>query len=118
MPRPDYQQTDDGVDARTSTRMSQLVEVAVKEAMAKHEVKVKEHLDSRFDELKSIMLSAFPDGDPIGHKIYHQKQIDYMNEKIALWKDIRSKSIIGVLWAVLGFVGMATLEYLKREIQK
>lgn len=105
-----------GENRRKPTRMTQLVEEAVQDAMDKLEVKVKAHLDHRFDELKAIMLSAFPDGDPIGHKQYHQKQIDYMNERISLWKDIRSKSIIGTLWLLAGFIGMATLEYVKRKL--
>lgn len=98
--------------------MTRLVEAAVKEAMEEHEEKVKKHLDDRFDELKDIMLSAFPNGDPVGHKEFHQKQIEYMNDKIALWKEIRSKSIIGVLWATAGFIALAVLEYVKRSVLK
>ena len=109
--------------------MTNELEAAVKQAMEKHEVKIKQeleiteaktkaHLDHRFDELKLIMISAFPDGDPVGHKQYHQVQIDFMNERRALWKDIRSKSIVGIIFMLLGFLGMAVIEYAKREITK
>ena len=62
MPQPNNRQdewnAEDGRDSRQ--RIKYMVEVAVKQAMEEHEVKVRQHLDSRFDELKSIMLSAFP----------------------------------------------------------
>lgn len=120
MSRPnDYQEESwEGQDRRAPSTMSQQIEQALKQAMERHDVQVKAHLDNRFDELKNIMLSAFPDGDPVGHRQYHQTQIDYMNERRLLWKDIRSKSIIGGLWLLLGFLGMAVIEYLKREITK
>lgn len=120
MPQPNNRQdewsAEDGRDSRQ--RIKYMVEVAVKQAMEEHEVKVRQHLDSRFDELKSIMLSAFPENDPVKHREFHQKQIDFMNEKIALWKEIRSKSIVGILWASAGFVAMAILEYVKRGLLK
>lgn len=120
MPQPNNRQdewsAEDGRDSRQ--RIKYMVEVAVKQAMEEHEVKVRQHLDDRFDELKAIMLSAFPNGDPIGHKEFHQKQIEYMNDRIALWKEIRSKSIIGILWAGAGFIAMAVLEYVKRGLLK
>ena len=110
-------ENEDALDAYNRRKpMAILVEAAVRVAMEKHEDKAKQHLDSRFDELKAIMTSAFPEGDPVGHRQYHQKQIDYMNERMSLWKDIRSKSIIGILWLMLGFVGMAVLEYAKRKV--
>lgn len=120
MSRPNlYQESWDGSERRVSPgHLTELVEVAVNEAMVKHEDKVRKHLDDRFDELKAIMLSAFPNGDPVGHKEFHQKQIEYMNDKIALWKEIRSKSIIGILWATAGFIAMAVLEYVKRSVLK
>ena len=119
MSQSDYpQKAWEGSERRTPTPMTRLVEAAVKEAMEEHEEKVKRHLDDRFDELKAIMLNAFPNGDPIGHKEFHQKQIEYMNDKIALWKEIRSKSIIGILWAGAGFLAMAVLEYVKRGMLK
>ncbi len=108
----------DGPNRRKPTRMTELVEDAVKEAMEEHEEKVRQHLDARFNELKAIMLSAFPDGDPIGHRQYHQKQIDYMNERIALWRDIRNKSVVGTLWLLGSFIAMAAWEYIKRQVQK
>ena len=120
MSRPNiHQESWDSFERRVPpSQLTALVEVAVKEAMEEHEERVKKHLDDRFDELKAIMLSAFPNGDPIGHKQFHQKQIDYMNERIALWKEIRSKSIIGILWAAAGFMAMAVLEYIKRSVLK
>lgn len=119
MPRPPESKDEwVGLNRREPTQMTKLIEETVKGAVESHEAKVKLHLDGRFDELKGIMLSAFPDGDPIGHRQFHQIQIDYMNERRQLWKDIRSKGIIGLLWLVLGLVGTAVWEYLKREAVK
>lgn len=119
MPRPP-ESLDDWGDSnkRKPTPMPSEIEAAVKEAVEKNEARVKQHLDNRFDELKSIMLSAFPDGDPVGHKQYHQTQIDYMNERRQLWKDIRSKSVIGLLYLGLTLIGTAVWQYLQREIVK
>lgn len=107
-----------GEERRDSTHLSLRIQVAVNEAMEEHEKKVKGHIDGKFQELTDVILSAFPGDDPLGHRQYHQKQIDYMTEKMALWKDIRTKSVTGVLWLLLGLLGTALWEYFKIEVRK
>lgn len=107
-----------GRDRRDPAHTSARIQLAVNEAMAEHEEKVKAHMDARFDQLTKIVVSAFPGDDPVGHRQYHQKQIDYMNERMALWKDIRSKSVTGIVWLLLGLLGTALWEYFKLEVRK
>ena len=107
-----------GPERRDNSHVSMRIQLAVNEAMEEHEKKVKEHIDNKFIELTKLIESAFPGDDPAGHRQYHQKQIDYMNERMALWKDIRAKSVTGVLWLLLGLLGTALWEYFKIEVRK
>ena len=107
-----------GPERRDPTHLSMRIQLAVNEAMEEHEAKVKKHMDDKFNELTGVILSAFPGDDPAGHRQYHQKQIDYMTERMALWRDIRTKSVTGVLWLLLGLIGTALWEYFKIEARK
>jgi hypothetical protein len=107
-----------GHERRAGHPAQAAIDQAVAAAMEQHESDSRRHMDKRFDELKAIMLSGFPENDPAGHRQYHQKQIDYMNERIALWRELRSKGVIGLLWLTLGLLGTAVWEYIKSEVKR
>lgn len=94
------------------------IEDAVDSAIRKHEEKAQHRIDEQIKKLEALVVSGFPNSDPKGHCEYHQKQIDYMNERIALWREVRNKSLAGIVWLLLALIGSAILEYVKKGLTK
>lgn len=82
-------------------------------------VKVEEQLSKSSDETSEKidkLVGGFPRGrdgepDPDGHRRYHEEMIEYMKSQREFWADIRKKTIIGIMWAGLVFVGNALLQH-------
>jgi hypothetical protein len=83
----------------------EMVEAAVARALAEHEARERE-----------ILAQAFPDGDMLAHRDYHQGLIDSSNEQKRFWEDARrillSKGIDGMLSVIkivflLAMIGVA-----------
>ena len=69
--------------------------------------------DHMRDETKEIgeqigvyMASAFPNGDPDGHKKHHEALIEKASASAAFWKDMRNST---AKWGILGFLGWVIL---------
>ena len=92
------------------------IDQKIRDALEAHADEQKQHLDHKMEELRSMFCSAFPNGDPSGHRAYHETQIEYMNARIALWKEIRDKTLVGLVWLLLLATGSAILEYIKMKL--
>ena len=88
----------------------------VEDGLAQDRKEILAHIDSKFNEVRSTMLSAFPADDPVGHKAYHIKQMEFMEERAKLYKEIRSKTLVGLVWLGLVFMGTAALEHARSLI--
>lgn len=73
-------------------------------------------LNARFDALETLLKSAFPDGDPLRHKAYHDEVMEFMKERRELWKAIREKTLSGLLWSMMLTGGAAFWHYLKAKL--
>lgn len=60
-------------------------------------------MDTKLDKL----VEAFPDGDYEGHRRYHKTMIDILNEKRRLRIAIQEKTISGLVWAGIVFLGFS-----------
>ena len=80
------------------------------------ESRLASHMDSRFDELRTLFLSGFPDGDPRGHKDAHLAQIRESEARAAFYRSLTEKSLLGVALALIGVVGSAMWMYLKSQL--
>ena len=49
-----------------------------------------------------MMKEAFPDGDPVGHRKFHEAAIKAAEAKAAFWQDM-SRSL--ARWGLIGFAG-------------
>lgn len=87
-----------------------------------HEKKVKICLDKmsdRFEEkIDSLVDSAFPSGDPLGHKNYHQTQIDWMRLRNDFIREIvthmaKAGLLGGMAWIVYACWQLALFEIKK-----
>lgn len=68
------------------------------------------------DERIADIASAFPNVDTEGHRRYHQTMIEILEERRRLRVAILEKTISGLVWAVLVFVGMAAWHYIKTNL--
>ncbi|MBF8177257.1 hypothetical protein [Herminiimonas contaminans] len=64
------------------------------------------------------VLAGFPDGDPDGHRRFHEALIRKAEAREKFWNDMRAKLIERGVWATLlalgGAVLFATKEYLHK----
>jgi hypothetical protein len=53
-----------------------------------------------------VYVSAFPDGDPDGHRKHHELVIKREEEKVAFWQEMR---VAGAKWAGMGVLSFLAL---------
>lgn len=93
------------------------VKVLIADALERHELRVMEHLDSGFDRLTQTFASAFPNGDPHGHRLAHEKAIRAATGWDRLKADVVGKFLTAGLWAAAGFLAFAAWEAIKSNLQ-
>jgi hypothetical protein len=74
----------------------------------------KQYTDKKVAELEQSIKTAFIDGDYTHHKTTHEKE-DADNEHTReLWQGVKEKTMTGVIWAAILFLGTAAWEYVVR----
>jgi hypothetical protein len=111
-----------GADRRrhgiTEDRVQVMIQEAVSKALAAHEQHLTTHMDNQFRALRQTITDAFPNGDPHGHRIAHEKAIANASWWDKAKSDAFSKVTAAGLWAVLVFLAVAAWEQLKAETKK
>lgn len=80
-----------------------------------------EAIENRVDaveEKQADFASAFPNYDVEGHRRYHQIMIEKIEETRRLRVAILEKTISGLVWAGLVFVGLAAWHYIKSNLER
>ena len=72
----------------------------------------------KLEELNKILLSGFPNGDPVEHRKDHETNIKLDNEKNELYKNVREKVITSAVWGMVVMISLALWEYLKEGLSK
>lgn len=70
------------------------------------------------DEMSAKFEAAFPGGDHVGHCRYHQLMIEDIDAKKRLRQAVLEKSIAGLVWGSLVFLGLAAWAYVKSMLGK
>ena len=87
-----------------------------------HEQKVKECLSKmskRFDEkIEETMSHAFPGGDPHGHKMYHEAQIQWLQNRNAFFREVLMHIAKAGIFGGLVVIGVALWKWFLMEIGK
>lgn len=92
------------------------IDARIKQRLDNYAREEAQRFDAKFDELKALLRSAFPGGDPEEHRRYHDEAIEFMRERRELWKSIRERSITGLVWAALIALGSAVWHYLQLKL--
>ena len=102
----------------TEDRVALMIEQAVQAALKSHEQHLTLHMDKQFALLRQTFAEAFPNGDPHGHRIAHEKAI----KNASWWDKIKgeaaSKTITAGLWVTVVFIAAAIWEHVKSEAKK
>jgi hypothetical protein len=93
------------------------VRLLISETLQAHEEKMLGHLDSGFDRLNETFKSAFPNGDPHGHRLAHEKAIRAATGWDKLKADVVGKFLTAGLWAAAGFLAFAAWEAVRTNIR-
>lgn len=114
----DYQGPERRSEALTEDRVRLLIQQAVTQALREHEAHLMLHMDKQFANLRQTFASAFPEGDPDGHRLAHEKAI----RNAGWWDRIKteaiSKTVTGGLWVFLAFLAVSVWEHVKNEARK
>jgi hypothetical protein len=96
-------------DRRQGESASLLLHIKELQATAKAlEAKMTYHHAIFRDEVEKsverVYVSAFPDGDPAGHRRHHELVIKREEEKVIFWTTLRTKL---AEWGLIAFAGWA-----------
>ena len=100
----------------TEDRVALMIQEAVSEALKNHEQHLLLHMDRQFALLKQSFSDAFPNGDPHGHRIAHEKQIADQTGWDKVKQGVVEKIVSGGVWAAIGFGMLAIWDAIKREV--
>ena len=93
------------------------VMIALKDSLdAKHPENVV-HMQTIEDKVDQV-LAGFPDGDPVGHRKYHEAMIKKAEERALFWQELRVALATKGVVAVAGIVLFALWLYFKEEVKK
>ena len=59
------------------------------------------HIDAKFEEMRTLFLTGFPDGDPVIHREYHKEEIELMKSRKALNRAVLEKLVSGGAWSAI-----------------
>jgi len=75
------------------------------------------HNETRWNEMKALVQSAFPNGDIEAHRRVHEGYIKNANDRADLWKAVREKTISGGVYAGAALLVMALIEAFKNWVK-
>lgn len=93
------------------------VKVLINDALQSHEARVLDRMDSGFDRLSQTFASAFPNGDPHGHRLAHEKAIRSATGWDKLKSEVVGKFLTLGLWAAAVFLAYTVWESVKTNIR-
>jgi hypothetical protein len=64
-------------------------------------------------DMERRFAEAFHGGDHVGHCRYHALMIESIEWRKRMWRAVMEKTIAGLVWGAMIFLGYAVLNYLK-----
>lgn len=71
---------------------------------------------NKIEEMRKEFMSAFPEGNPRAHEEFHRDAIEVIRDLRGLLREVRNKTVVGVVWSVIGLAGTATWFYIKAKL--
>lgn len=99
-------------------RVRLMIERAVSDSLDRHEQKMLKHIDTRFVQLHDTFTSAFPGGDPHGHRMAHEKAIRDADGWNKIKGDLISKFMTSGLWIAGAYLVVVVWQAFKDSVNK
>lgn len=115
---PPYEGPERRTDQLTEDRVQLMIQNAVQQALAAHEQHLMAHMDRQFALLRQAFDEGFPNGDPHGHRLAHEKLIANATWWDRIKSEAASKTITAGLWVTMAFVAAAIWEHIKSEAKR
>ena len=109
---------EDHLPSVTEAQIALMVEEEVERRMAKLEDRLMMHMDVKFGQLHRLITDAFPDGDPHGHRMFHERSIKTADQWSKFKMSLVDKLAAGGVWAFLVFMLLAAWDFIKREVTR
>jgi hypothetical protein len=102
----------------TEAQIALMIEEEVERRIAKLEDKLMLHMDVKFAQLHKLISDAFPNGDPHGHRAYHELQIKQADGWDRIKGDVLSKFMTSGLWLAAAYLAFAVWQAFKNDVNK
>lgn len=100
----------------TLRELEEHIDERIRRRLVEHAQEESRESARRFDELKALLTSAFPGGDPEEHRRYHDEVMKWMHERREMWRAVREKTLTALLWGALVAMGSAAWHYIKTKL--
>jgi hypothetical protein len=88
----------------SEAQIALMIEEEVGRRMDNTEQKLMLHMDTKFAQLHKLITDAFPEGDPHGHRMYHEKSIRDADAWSRIKGEVLSKFLTSGLWVAAGYL--------------
>lgn len=103
----------------TLHELEEHIDRRIGERLREHAAQEKADRDELLAEvraLRALLVNAFPDGDGDGHRRAHEEAIAFFRDWGATMREIRNKTMAGIVWALILLLGMSVWSYVKAKI--
>lgn len=111
---PDVERRHDG--PMTLRELQDHIDTRIRDRLSEHMESERVQMDTRFGEIKDLLKSAFPAGDPAAHRIAHEEMIGWVRARRRFLENLALHLAKGGLWAVIVVLAVAVWHYAKAKI--
>lgn len=117
-PMPDHDRPWSGPERRSLNEdaVRLMIHESVQDAIEDSKKETLDHMDKQFKELRDFVASAFPNGDPTGHRQSHEKAIRDADWWAKFKLGLFEKLAVGGISGALIFLAMAAFEAFKIKL--
>ena len=102
----------------SEAQISLMIEEEIERRMSKFEDRMLLHMDAKFAQMHKLITDAFPQGDPHGHRAYHELQMKQADGWDKIKAEILSKFLTGSLWIAAGWLAFVVWQAFKNQVTK
>lgn len=102
----------------SEAQIALMIEEEVERRVSKMEEKFLLHMDAKFAQLQKLITDAFPNGDPHGHRMFHEKSIKDADAWAHIKCEVLSKFLTSGLWVAAAWLAFAVWQSFKESVRQ
>lgn len=95
-----------------------LIERVVDKNLETAEDRLKDHVDSKIEEIKDLLKSALPDGDVHAHLLAHKQMMKLSVDRAERWGKVWDRLLVGATYSITAAIVLALWDAFKASIHK